>query len=201
MEKSNSPLKSNDNSYQHLKVVTISDHQEKKILESLKSDKNYGFRLIYEHYYKRLVYLSILIVQEKSDAEEIVQSLLIDLYEKDYLYHIHTSLFSFLSKSVKNNSVRFLKRKRKNINLDAINIDLLELETTNQLDVFVERKINDLNHCISKLSPREREAVQLVYFDSNSYLKASYTMEISINTLKTLLKRGVKKLKKCNPNQ
>ena len=64
---------------------------EKQIVESLKQHDPEAFRLVYEKYHQRLVYLSYGIVHNNEDAEDIVQEVFIDVY--DAIYNFKHSLF------------------------------------------------------------------------------------------------------------
>ncbi|MCK0159197.1 RNA polymerase sigma-70 factor [Allomuricauda sp. F6463D] len=137
--------------------------------------------------YARLCLVSFSIVKDKDTAKDIVQEFFVSFWNKRDTILISTSFEAYASKSVKNLSLQHLKQKKKEQRLHEI--ILMEV---NRTDHSVEKpKINQkMNELINQLPKKRKEIFVSVVVHGQSYAEIAETNGISVNTVKTQMKRA-----------
>jgi len=168
--------------------------EDELIIHLAQKNERKAFKLLFERYYKPLCVVSIMYTNNQSEAEDIVQQVLLKVWEEHQLKNIHTSLKSFLNIAVRNASINFLEKKK--IREDHRQKFPKEEESLNALDFLLneeEQKI--FQKAFTDLPPKSRQVFELVYFQNMAYQKAAERLDISINTIKTHLKICLKILR------
>lgn len=171
-------------------------HTESELLFLFRGDREKAFRLFFDSYYLVLCDYVLLIIDDFEEAEDIVQSFFVQFWEEHLEDKIKGSLKRYCQACVRNAA---FKRKGDN---DA----LLSLTDTDDWMFESEEDLQDehkeieerLKAALGKLSVKEYDALKTVIMEEKTYLEASKELDISVNTLKTYLKRAVKKLKESD---
>jgi len=166
---------------------------DEAILKLLRRDKSQGIRCLFDKYYVSLVVFGEQIVKDRNQSEDLVQELFVRLWTHDYLDNVQaTDLRSYLFRSIRNSSLTNLK---KNDSLKET-VDLLDIQLPEDNNFSTnDRKVELALREIEKLPERTRKAIQLVMLERKKYQEVADEMEISVNTVKYLLKEGTKKLR------
>jgi len=168
--------------------------EDELIIQLAGKNERKAFKLLFERYYKPLCVVSIMYTKNQSEAEDIVQQVLLKVWEEHQLKNIHTSLKSFLNIAVRNASVNFLEKKKTRENY--LHKIPNEEDSLNALDFLLneeEQKI--FKKAFAHLPPKSRLVFELVYFQNMAYQKAAEKLDISINTIKSHLKTCLKILR------
>ena len=133
-------------------------------------------------------------VHSLSTAEDIVQDFFIRLWTDDYLEKLlPPALSSYLFTSVRNACYTYEHRKdvwnrRRDMPPEAN----IAVETALEMDSEVADRIN---RAISKLPVQTRAVVTRILLEEMKYKDAAAELNISVNTLKTLLRNGLRTLR------
>lgn len=174
------------------------------ILETLRSDRAKGFRELFDAYYTPLCLFSLQMTDDFDASEDIVQTFFVSFWEKRLHESIGSNLRYYLFRSIRNNTIAYL---RKNGETGFMPIDDVILRD-DQLKEFIdyghsEKLLSEreemLHKALTTLSPQELEAMQQVVVNEQSYKEAASQMGVSVNTLKTHLRRAMKKLRNVSP--
>ena len=84
---------------------------ENNIIESLKSGEEQAFRYIYDKYYGYLCAIAKGYLSDNDAAETVVGDVIYNIWEIRKNLNIHTSLRSYLIRSVKNRSINYLQQE------------------------------------------------------------------------------------------
>lgn len=128
-------------------------------------------------------------VDRMEDAEDLVQNIFIKLWNKDYLNSINTNLNSYLYQAVKNSCLNFIESNSKH---EMQSIDLLhelseELPDESVWETYIEKIYKE----IDDLPPRTKQVFKAVMLENKKYKEVAENMGISVNTVKTILSRGL----------
>lgn len=184
--------------------MTKQHSNDTNILEALHTNRAKGFRAMFDAYYTPLCLFSLQLTDDFDASEDIVQTFFVSFWEKRLHENIGTSLHYYLFRSIRNNTLAYL---RKNGATDRMPIDEALL-SDQQLKEFIDYGHNEkllsereemLHKALATLSPQELEAMQQVVVNEQSYKDAALTMGISVNTVKTHLRRAMKKLRTMSP--
>lgn len=124
-----------------------------------------------------------------------MQDVFLKLWENGSDTKIHTNLKAYLYTSVKNTCINFLKRE--NLFSSFGEDDLADGGYKSAYENFEHSEIQrQINRAINKLPDKCRRIFMMCKYDNLSYAEIAAIQNISINTVKTQLKRAVKTLAK-----
>ena len=156
-----------------------------------------AFDLLYKNFFKALVVYALQIVEETKAAEDIVQELFSNIWEKKTQFSSIIYLRAFLYNAVRNASLDYLKHKNVEDNY------LQELGESHQLykinddgeeNFFSEEVYRQLFQTIDSLPQRCRE-IFLMYMNGKKNLEIAEALHISLETVKTQKKRAMATLR------
>jgi len=129
------------------------------------------------------------------NVEDIVQNVLLKLWEKRAEIQIHTSLKSYLFRSVHHTFIdSYRKTKRVNEKLEALRFNNLHeiIEEDNQLK---EQRLLALKKAIEELPPKCKEIFLLSKYQGYRYKEIAERLGISINTVENQISKAFKVLR------
>jgi RNA polymerase sigma-70 factor (ECF subfamily) len=166
---------------------------DQSILEYIQKGDKKGLDLLFSRYYKPLVLFANAYLNNIHAAEDIVQEQFIKfwndkLYDKLYTKSLSTYLFTL----VKNASLNQIKK-----------VDVLsESAGFSHLDIaeddakrIAEEGIQKVKDALNELPEKTRMVVECIMIQNMRYKEAAEELGVSVNTIKTLLKHGLSKLK------
>ena len=168
-------------------------HEESKILKLLQSENRCGMELLFENYYRPLVLFADQYLHDIDRAEDVVQEQFIKFWENSLFEGIHEkALTSYLYTITRSACLNILERR--GIQTESISAYCYEVachEATGLDDGAVQL----IRSALNKLPERTRQIVYSVVCESFSYAETAVRFGISINTVKTSLKKGMKELR------
>lgn len=166
---------------------------DKNILDLVHRDKVAGIRQLFGRYYRPLVLYADEYLKDQAAAEDIVQELFVKLWEEDHLLKItNASLGAYLYSAVRNRCYSYVRQK--DVLRGTKELDNVDIPVEWVADVDEERMDRVMKE-IEELPARTRQVVECVMLRNLKYREAAEELEISINTVKFLLKEGTKRLR------
>ncbi|WP_240388169.1 RNA polymerase sigma factor [Butyricimonas synergistica] len=164
-----------------------------QIIELLKAGKREGMNVLFERYYKPLVLFADGMLHDLSAAEDVVQEQLVKLWEEALYERIHErALSTFLFTMVKNSCTNQLLRRGIKTELLALPHYQIAQEEAQELDPEV---VHMVRKALDSLPEKTRGVVECVMLRGRMYKEAAEELGVSLNTVKTLLKIGLKELR------
>ncbi|MDO5606855.1 MAG: sigma-70 family RNA polymerase sigma factor [Capnocytophaga sp.] len=169
--------------------------KDKEILDTFTKGDKVALQLLFDVYYKPLCVYSVQFTESLSDSEDVVQELFIRFWEKQLYKNIAFGLRAYLFQSVRNESLRFSKKTHLHPLLDEI-----ELLSHSPIDeVYDEEELVKRNAkirtALEQLSPQEYNVLTEIVLNGKRYKDVASQLEISVNTVKTHLRRAMKSLR------
>ena len=183
----------------------MSEYTDKEIINRLRRDSGEAFEYVFLKFYNRLCIYVACLIHNKNSAEEIVQEMFCELWEKRNNLEINISLGAYLFKAVYNRSINYINFNKRRNNyvqnqLNKIkNYHIIPPVSDNYpIANLLSQELDDLiNNAISALPDQCRTVFLLCRFEDLSYQEIATKLHISVNTVKTQLQRAVKKLQKA----
>jgi RNA polymerase sigma-70 factor (family 1) len=163
-------------------------------ISSDRENNNILLKELFDRYFGHMVIFVGNIVGSRPLAEDIVQDVFLDLWEKDNLPKCTTQ---FLYRCMKNAAINHLKSKAARIDhvsetiLNAIASE--EDEFINELERM--ERIEKLYKAIEQLPPQCRAVLREVYLGKQKYADVSVKMNISLNTVRAHMYTAFKLLR------
>lgn len=176
--------------------MSIDSYTEKQLISGLKAGNRKIYRFIYlQHYNNLCVYLCSYTNNEQL-VEDIVQNVLLKLWEKRRDINIHTSIKNYLYRAVYNTFIDdYRKTKRINEKLETIRFNGLNelIENDKQLE---EERLIILRKALDSLPPKCKEILLLSKFEGYKYREIAEHLNISIKTVENQIVKAFKVLRK-----
>lgn len=173
------------------------DQLELQLVEQLQVGNEEVFETIFRSHYQRLCNYANTILNDKDEAEEMVQNTFMILWENHRSIDFHTSLKSYLYKSVHNHCLNRLKHhkvKRQHSEHVQYTADHV-IESTAQ-QVMSNELEQHINEAINKLPPQCKSVFILNRFEGLTYAEIAEQLSISTKTVDKHMVKALKILRK-----
>ena len=170
------------------------ENEDEILMLLIKAGDMQAYGKLFKSYYKLLVTEAYYLLEDEMEAEDLVQGLFVEIWDKKLYLNINNSVKAYLRVAVRNKSLSLLDKRKVNQRRHNEYIQTLEdhtLETETSRD-DTER---DINQIVGQLPQRRLQVVNLVFVQNKKYKEAAAEMGISINSVKTHLKLAIKMLK------
>ncbi len=176
------------------------DISDQIFINEVKQGDISAFEKLYEQYYVYLCVSAEHIVNNSSDAEEIVSDVFVKLWNIREKLEITTSIKAYLIKAVRNTSLNYLERSKISSKLsDSLSISDIQLlvwESDYPLGQLYEKEILEiLDQGIQNLPESCREIFLLSRNEDLKYDDIAERQGISVNTVKTQMKIALSRLR------
>jgi RNA polymerase sigma-70 factor, ECF subfamily len=184
--------------------MRVSDKIDHELLRQVKNSDEEFLGVLFRLYYSRLCTYAATFVKVPDIAEEIVQETFIRFWENRETIQIDFSFKSYIFKSVHNNCINYLKKSkvlRRQSELlyeEVIYHNNIALRNFNPeiIDQLISEELEEkLNSVLNDLPPQARKIFILSRFEQLSYTEIADSLKISVNTVKTQMKRTLSKLR------
>ncbi|RXF67603.1 sigma-70 family RNA polymerase sigma factor [Arcticibacter tournemirensis] len=171
-------------------------------MNSLPPDKNRQLQeasseeydLLFRKFYKFAYATALFLLKDEEETEDLVQGFFIDLWEKQKYLDLNDDIKGYLYRSIRNRALNHIRDKE----TERRRQEAFHLHADQHLERKEEEKdeyLRRLKEAMYELPVQRREAIQMVYLNDKKYQEAADVMGISINSLKTHLKIGLKNLR------
>ena len=157
---------------------------------------NNNFKFFFQEYYEPVFQFARKYTENDAIARDLTQDAFIKLYEKRKDFDVIEKAKSFLYTTTRNLCLNHLKHKKiEHQYFQEVKIEDEEAEEQFYLEeVTYQETLRILRAAIDQLPPQTREVI-LVSLDGKNNNEIAETLDISVNTVKTLKKNAYKSLR------
>lgn len=152
-----------------------------------------AFEMFFRTYYKPLCNYAYTFIQDKDEAEEIVQSAFLSVWEKRQSIDIKTSLKSYLYTMVRNTSLNVIKHekiKQKYVG-ESLAVDARSYEGVSQAVISSELETR-IQQAMEVLPEQCRLVFKLSRLEELKYAEIAEQLNISIKTVENHMGKALK---------
>lgn len=179
----------------------MEDHSELLIRISGYDNKP-AFEQLFQLYHSRLYHFSFSFVKSAELAEEVVQDVFIQFWEKRKKMAGIKHLTSYLFTATKNISLNYLRKYRriKSIELETVDVPDFKILTTPE-DIFITKEmISRINDAINRLPPKCKLIFKLAKEEKLKCREIADLLDISVSTVENQLAIAVKRINLVLPS-
>lgn len=164
---------------------------------AMKSGDTRALIFFYTRYFNNLYDYGTRITHNKALVEDCIQDLFTEFWSKreglSEVKHIKQYLFKSLRRKIIYKLSRDSKITSGNVDLSAFELELSHKThyLNQQISADIRKKIIEL---IKALTPKQREAIFLIYYEELSYEQTSLIMDLKIKTVYNLVHMAISKL-------
>lgn len=176
--------------------LTRVTHNERLLAKQLLAGNKKAFRKLFDSYQNDLYKFSLSMVYSKSNAEEIVQDVFLNLWLKRETINPELSLKSFLFTITRNKTISFLKKAANNKKLKE-EIFYKSQKSVNPTERHMrEEELKTIKkEALDVLPPRRRLIFEMSRNDGKSYEEIAGELGISPNTVRNQMSIALKTLR------
>lgn len=168
--------------------------EETGIAKRLHNEEIHAFKLLFDKHYKPMVLKAWTMLEDKMEAEDIVQKLFVDLWENKFWKNVHKSSEAYVYVALRNRCLKVI-RKRKFSPVEDVHSSMRQNYYTIDSDDNNEDLYHHIKHVMDDLPKQRLQTLNLVYLENKKYQEAADEMGISINSVKTHLRLALKYLR------
>jgi RNA polymerase sigma-70 factor (family 1) len=159
-------------------------YNEQTLLNSLRQGDEDAFARLYQQYSERLYGNLLKMVKHAETAEELLQDIFIQVWEKRQTIEIHTSFRAYLFRIGENKVYDFYRKLRRDKSLFAY-VKAVASEQYSHIEenLLFRENAQLLQNAISSLPNQRRQIFELCKIQGKSYQEVSALLNISTSTV------------------
>ena len=167
---------------------------KKGFIHHINSKQPEGFKLLYSQYYKSLIVFALSYVDQEDLAKDLVQDVIVSIWEQSTSFETESALKSFLYHSVRNKCLNHIKHLKVQEKHEAF------VKSDQHIHEQIDDEIEELEiyrkvfAAIDKLPPRCKAVFEL-HLNGKKNSEIAELLHISIETVKVQKKRAIKNLR------
>lgn len=164
------------------------------LLQRLRAADPNALDELYRHARMRLYAFAYTLVKDEAVAQDIVQELFIDLWQKQLFHQVHTGLVGYLMQATRNRCLDYLKRETNRERLRQVYFDGVAQTTLNTAEA---RALGEqIEAAMDSLPPMTGHVFRMHYLEQQSYAEIAEQLGISTNTVSNHMTKALKRLRR-----
>jgi RNA polymerase sigma-70 factor (ECF subfamily) len=159
-----------------------------------------AYRRLYDATAPKLFAIALRILRDEGRAEDVLQDSFVNVWNGAAGYNASLSApMTWMVTIVRNRALDYIRRvDRRTIALDDDLSAILESDQPTPVDSAMRAQdATALHRCLKRLDAGQRQAIAFAYFQGLTHSELAATLSVPIGTVKTWIRRGLEKLKRC----
>lgn len=173
-----------------------SQHIESLCIKISQNSDQQAFKELYLVFFDKLYKFAFSILHSSEFAEEAVNDVFLNIWQKRKTLKNINSLTNYLYISTKNTSFNYLSkfRKERNTSLDDVLVRFEIDELTPETAFFTAEVRHEIEQAINQLPPKTKLVFQMAKVEGLKYKEIAEILNISVNTIDNHVATAIKKL-------
>ena len=173
----------------------INKKELKQLFNKMRENREFAIEELYNKYNKVIFAIAFSILKNNEDAEDIVQNVIVKIYNLDKEKLPKENEATWLYTVTKNEALEVIRKNNKQACLE----DIYEIEdNNNEIDEAIDKE--NFNKLISTLNDKEKEIISLKIISNLSFKQIQALIGEPINTIKWRYYNSIYKLKQLIGN-
>lgn len=175
-----------------------------KYLKGIKAGEEKSFEDLFKKIHSSICYYAYYLINDYSVAEDIVEDVLLNIWNNRENINIKSSLKSYIFKSVHNQAINVLLNRK--IKKNSVNELISEEKWQFLMEVIIcddeiiekiesQETENRIHEIINTLPEQRRKIFILSRFEGKTNLEIADSLNISVSTVKTHIYRALESIK------
>ncbi len=157
---------------------------------------------LYELTSAKLFGICVHVCRDRVAAEDILQEVYLKIWHRAGQYQpTGNSPISWLAVIARNTAIDWCRKNGNGLHGDQAVIDLIA-DDAPLADTGIERQQQQerILHCLEQLDEKQNAHIRSAFFGGNTYEVLAQKDDIALSTVKSRIRRGLQRLKKCLEN-
>ncbi|XWN37625.1 MAG: sigma-70 family RNA polymerase sigma factor [Balneola sp.] len=186
------------------KFLNQDNSRDKDLLRRIARKDPVALSLLYDQYNRLLFGLLLSILKKKTEAEDLLQEVFSNIWEKADQYDPERGTgYTWIVSLTRNKGIDRLRskvykeQKKQSTSLDDDDVyhPLFSSENNPLEDTILSDRASILKNALQQISEKQRKVIQISYFDGLSQSEISDQYDIPLGTVKTRMRDGMMKLR------
>ena len=174
---------------------------DQELLESAVAGSRPALEVLYDRYSRQVYSLSLRMVENQSQAEEIAQDVFMTVWSRGSTYRSDRGPFSaWLMSITHNRCIDELRKRRRRARYPTQDIDELKVEPSGNPEEVTDAVLNRLDReeitdALDKLPSAQKQVIVMAYFQGLTQSEISQVLSTPLGTVKTRMRLGLRKMR------
>ena len=171
-----------------------------RLIASVALGDQQAYRRLYDATSPKLFAIALRILREESRAEDVLQDSFVNVWNGAAGYNPSLSApMTWMVTIVRNRALDYIRRTdHRTVELDDDLEAVLESDHPTPQDLASRgQDAVSLQRCLKRLDAGQRQAIAFAYFQGLTHSELAATLKIPIGTVKTWIRRGLEKMRRC----
>ncbi|MCJ8208862.1 sigma-70 family RNA polymerase sigma factor [Mucilaginibacter sp. RS28] len=173
--------------------MDFKNFSDEDLVSLLRSSNEAAMAEIYNRYWRKLLALAYNHTKDKSSAQEIVQEIMIKLWDRREQYHIE-SLERYLAIAVRYSVYNFVCREKRRAQIALENVPTIEIHHDDEV-IYAQFLQQHINGIVEGLPEKCQLVFKYSRVEGKSIRQISTELEISEKTVEAHLTKALKSLR------
>jgi len=177
-------------------INEIDNISDSLLVTRIRQNDKDAFRFLYNRYNKKIYFFSLRYFGNNTEAEELVQTVFISVWENRESLDPGNSVKSYIYKSAVNYIYNYLKKRAIHARFIESEIKKGETPSNNTYEqVFFHDLEHSINSAVETLPPQQQKIFKLSHFAGLTHKEIAKRLDLSVRTVENQMYRAVKMLK------
>ncbi len=186
--------------YKKLSESATKTPKDSFIWEAFTKGQNWAFRQIFNDYYDALYYYGLRVISSEHEVKDLLQDFFLKLWSKRWKLRDVRNVKGYLFKSFRLLMIDYFRATGKRITNDQDNTKTINFSISHEQKIINSEKETELSEklqiALNNLSPREKEAIYLRYYQNLEYKEVAKIMELKYQSVRNLIHSALQHLRK-----
>ncbi|MEM1044609.1 MAG: sigma-70 family RNA polymerase sigma factor [Pseudomonadota bacterium] len=173
-------------------------HTLARLLSRIALRDRAAFDSLYDLTSAKLFGVVFRLLRERTDAEDALQDIYVKIWHRADRYSVsEASAMSWMIAIARNHAIDRLRARRRGHGPIDEATEIADAAPSPEANAVAGSERARIDTCLDRLEADRAQAVRGAYLDGRSYQELADRHEVPINTMRTWLRRSLKKLREC----
>ena len=172
---------------------TAKDNSDEALVAKIASGNRLAMQVLFARHHARIYRFVLRLLGSEALAEDVTSEVFLDVWRQAHRFEARSAVTTWLLAIARYKALAELRR-RPEPPWDEESMDASDPADDPEATFAVKHRGEILRNCLTRLSPRHREIIDLVYYHEKSVQEAADILGVPGNTVKTRMFHARKKL-------
>jgi len=172
---------------------TDKDNSDEALIAKIASRNRLAMQVLFARHHARIYRFVLRLLGSEALAEDVTSEVFLDVWRQAHRFEARSAVTTWLLAIARHKALAELRRRPEPPS-DAGSMDASDPADNPEATFAIKHRGEILRNCLTRLSPRHREIIDLVYYHEKSVQEAAAILGVPGNTVKTRMFHARKKL-------